>query len=416
MSIWYVNEIKPITVITDAHSPFLQAYYVDNTTANSYVLIEGTFTKSEDRYILNHSFNSVGSYIIKVIDLEGQMGPVTSHVEVKLNDPYSLLSVIDTKISQESLKTTNIKNNIDNVITNQLSIEDSLESIDLSISQLPESNFSLSDRDKLNLIYTDLSTIGTYQFGLTQEEHDKLLGLDQSTNIDISAIWSYPNRSITSGVDFSLLESNRIDSLQSSIDNIPTSGFTNVDRGVLGNITSVLGNTETILTKQFGLTDAQNTQLFNTVTSTMTASDVWTYANRSINTEVQIDQTTIDTIQDTNSIVSGISTFTSSDRIKLNALENYDDSSIQVKLTTIENKAGLKSDERAKLFSLENYDDTNTQSLIGDMIDYQQGNWKINDLNQMEFYRLDGTLMATYDLLDQNGNPASESVFRRERV
>ncbi len=44
------------------------------------------------------------------------------------------------------------------------------------------------------------------------------------------------------------------------------------------------------------------------------------------------------------------------------------------------------------------------------------GKWLIEN-NQMKFYKDDNsTLVATFDLYDQNGNPAMESVYERERA
>lgn len=61
---------------------------------------------------------------------------------------------------------------------------------------------------------------------------------------------------------------------------------------------------------------------------------------------------------------------------------------------------------------------TDIQSDIVFLKDIEGGRWKIDKTNKkMLFYKIDNTtLVATFNLFDENGNPAFEDIFERRRV
>lgn len=59
---------------------------------------------------------------------------------------------------------------------------------------------------------------------------------------------------------------------------------------------------------------------------------------------------------------------------------------------------------------------TNTATRVEQLYDIQYGRWKIVN-NTMVFYKEDNvTVVATFNLFDENGSPTMDAVFDRRRV
>ena len=75
-----------------------------------------------------------------------------------------------------------------------------------------------------------------------------------------------------------------------------------------------------------------------------------------------------------------------------------------------------------KVHTIENYDDSVLQSKIeiiesnvDTLLNIGKGNWKIEG-NQMIFLNIDSTELMRFNLFDENGNPSTEGVYKRELV
>jgi len=94
---WIVNEIKEITIVT-TKDVNLKLYYAESNSTQ-YNEIDGTFTKIGDRHFISHAFDTVGNYIIRIVDLNGN-----------LKDIYASIDVVSLSSSDSSDILTSIEN------------------------------------------------------------------------------------------------------------------------------------------------------------------------------------------------------------------------------------------------------------------------------------------------------------------
>ena len=101
MGTWIVNEENSINIIT-FKDVSLSAFYAP-AGSSAYTPIAGSFTKVGDRYYLNHTFDTLGSYIVRVVDTNANIA-----------DQYASIDVVSAKATVDGLES--VQNAIDSKV------------------------------------------------------------------------------------------------------------------------------------------------------------------------------------------------------------------------------------------------------------------------------------------------------------
>lgn len=175
---WVINETNPITVIT-ALGVNMRAYYTLSDVSN-YTQIAGTFVQNGSKYILNTMFDTIGSYTIRIADLNGNLVDQYIMIHVSDTEEDRLHSNLDSYTNKDSWKSD--VSSLPTIEAKVDAVKDVLDATKLLIDEI-DTGMDALDANDVNSIYAkllevnaDMETLLAATVDVPQQTHALGLG------------------------------------------------------------------------------------------------------------------------------------------------------------------------------------------------------------------------------------------------
>jgi hypothetical protein len=133
---WEVSVQNTITVVTDANVN-LSAFFTPSSES-SYTQMPGSFTKNGSRHFISYTFNTIGKYTVRVVDMNGNMKEQFLSIDVKSYEDIHHTS-LDSYANKDDWKGLNNSQNATLIDTNDKisEVQTTLGNVKSTVDTLP---------------------------------------------------------------------------------------------------------------------------------------------------------------------------------------------------------------------------------------------------------------------------------------